>query len=99
MAYALFLICSALVLLESCAETPPENVEWFCHTLHEVRSLNALPPNLQMALGVGHSGLEGIADGNGKFNQTDVVDSELPMRRFLVAGLGADTALVAIEHG
>ena len=43
--------------------------------------------------------MDGIADRNGKYNPTDVVDSSLPMRRFLVAGLDGDTTLVAIEHG
>jgi hypothetical protein len=37
--------------------------------------------------------------GKGKYNPTDVVDSSLPMRRFLVAGLDANATLVAIEHG
>jgi hypothetical protein len=95
----LLLTCSALSLLESCAETPPASVEWAGHTFREVRTLSALPPSLQTALGVGRLGLEGIADRDGKFNPTDVVDSKLPMRRLLVAGLEGDTALVAIEHG
>jgi hypothetical protein len=43
--------------------------------------------------------MEGIADRTGKYNSTDVVDSRLPMRRFLIAGLDADSALLAIEHG
>ena len=43
--------------------------------------------------------LDGIADRNGKYNPTDVVDVRLPMRRFVVVGLDGDATLVAIEHG
>jgi hypothetical protein len=95
----------AAVLLESCGQTPatPENrqetVEWAGHALREVSTLGALPPGLQAVLGVGNHGLDGIADRDGKYNPTDVVDSKLPMRRFLVAGLDHDAALIAIEHG
>jgi hypothetical protein len=92
-------MCSALMLLASCTETPPESLEWAGHELREVRSLSALPSNVQTALGVGRPGLGGIADRNGKFNSTDVVDSKSPMRRLLVAGLEGNTALVALEHG
>src|SRR6266850_4808745 len=48
---ALLLTCSALSLLESCAETPPASVEWAGHTFREIRTLSALPPSLQTALG------------------------------------------------
>ena len=96
-------VCSAAILGSSCAkpgtEKSQERIQWAGHELREVRSLRQLPPPVQMALGVGISGLEGIADRNGKYNPTDVVDSRLPMRRFLIAGVDADSALVAIERG
>ncbi|MEO8100479.1 MAG: hypothetical protein ABI811_22460 [Acidobacteriota bacterium] len=69
------------------------------HALREVTALRELPPGVQTALGVGALGLDGIADRGEKYNPTDVVDSSLPMRRFVVAGLDGDSALVAIEHG
>jgi len=87
------------MVFDSCSENPPATVEWSGHKLREVRSLSALPRNLQSTLDVGRSGLDGIADRDEKFNPTDVVDSRLPMRRFLVAGLEDDSALVAIERG
>jgi len=90
-----------LLLLESCAEPPvsQESIGWAGHRFHEVRTLKELPTDVQVALGVGTSGLEGIADRKGKYNPTDVIDSSLPMRRFLVAGIDGDATLVALEHG
>jgi hypothetical protein len=67
--------------------------------LREVKSLRELPAGVQAALGVGKSALDGIADRGAQYNATDVVDSRLPMRRFLVGGLDNRTALVAVEHG
>jgi hypothetical protein len=67
--------------------------------LIEARSLEALPPQLNSLLGRDRGDLEGIADRNGKFNVTDVVDNKLPMRRFVLAGLSASCAIVAVERG
>src|SRR2546425_9391173 len=67
--------------------------------LTEARSLEALAPQLNSLLGRDRDGLEGIADRNGKFNVTDVVDNKLPMRRFVLAGLSASCAIVAVERG
>ena len=67
--------------------------------LTEAHSLEILPAQLNSLLGRDRSGLEGIADRNGKFNVTDVVDNKLPMRRFVLAGLSASCAIVAVERG
>ncbi len=67
--------------------------------LTEAHSLEILPPQLNSLLGRDRRGLEGIADRNGKFNVTDVVDNKLPMRRFVLAGLSASCAIVAVERG
>jgi len=67
--------------------------------LTEARSLDTLPPQLNSLLGRDRGGFEGIADRNGKFNVTDVVDSSLPMRRFVLGGLSASCAIVAVERG
>ena len=67
--------------------------------LTEARSLEALPLQLNSLLGRDRGGLEGIAERNGKFNVTDVVDDKLPMRRFILAGLSASCAIVAVERG
>src|SRR5580658_6423295 len=101
----ILLIYATFTLVGLCTQTPTvpaksqERIQWAGHALSEVRTLQELPPDLQAVLGVGTPGMEGIADRNGKYNPTDVIDSSLPMRRFLVAGLDGDTALVAVEHG
>src|SRR5579872_1831801 len=97
--FAILVTCSVPMLFDSCSEKPSETVEWSGHKLRGVRSLSGLPRNLQTTLDLGRAGLDGIADRDGKFNPTDVVDSRLPMRRFLVAGLDGDQALVAVERG
>src|SRR4051795_13221381 len=94
----ILLIYATVALVESGAQTPAalaksqERIQWAGHALSEVRTVQELPPGLQAVLGVGTPGMEGIADRNGKYNPTDDVDSGLPMRRFLVAGLDGDTA-------
>ena len=103
--YKLQLACVTVALIESCAKAPTvaqksqERIQWAGRALREVTTLRELPPGVQAALGVGTPGLDGIADRNGKYNPTDDMDSRLPMRRFLIAGLDGDSALVAIEHG
>src|SRR5712664_2529979 len=67
--------------------------------LTEAHSLDVLPAPLHSLLPFDRRGLEGIADRNGKFNVTDVVDNKLPMRRFVLAGLSASCAIVAVERG
>jgi len=91
------LLCA--VFITSCVQDHTETVQWEGHALHEVRSLSALPASIQSALGVGRQVMEGVAERGGPFNVTDVVDSNLPMRRFLVAGIENDLALIALEHG
>lgn len=97
--------CTALLTLISCAkppatsETGEQRVEWAGRKFREVTALRALPPGVQTVLGVGKPGLDGIADPGGKYNITDVVDSKLPMRRFLIGGVDDNAALVALERG
>jgi len=68
-------------------------------SLAEVRTLDALPREVNELLGRSKSGLDGIADRGKPFNTTDVVDSRLPMRRLIVAGSSLSFVLVAYEHG
>lgn len=75
------------------------HVEWAGHVLYEVKTLKALPQNLRTILGVEKTGLDGIADRDGRYNATDAVDPNLPWRRFIVAGMDGDAALIAVEHG
>jgi hypothetical protein len=81
------------------SESTSSTIRWQGHVLQEVRSLGQVPVVLQAALGAGQPGLGGVADRGQPFNHTDVVDQQLPMRRFLVAGHDGRTWLVAVEHG
>ena len=67
--------------------------------LTEARSLEKLPSQLSSLLGRGRPGVDGLADRDGNFNVTDVVDDKLPMRRFVLGGFNDNCALVAIERG
>jgi hypothetical protein len=67
--------------------------------LREVRSLNGLPGELRRLLPERSTGLDGIADSGGDYNVTDVVDPKLPMRRFSLAAVGDDCAVIAVERG
>lgn len=78
-------------------ETKPGGVD--TPSLTEVLSLSQLPPGLAVAIGRRKIGLEGIADVQEPFNSTDAVDSRVPLRRFIVGGLSAKSALVAYEQG
>jgi hypothetical protein len=70
-----------------------EQVSWT-----EAQSLRELPAGIQALLGVG-LGLAGIADRGETFNETDVTDDSMPRRRFVLAVLSGDTAMVALEQG
>src|ERR1700722_19809418 len=65
----------------------------------EVRSLKALPIQLRHLLPGATSGPDGIADRGGRFNVTDVIDHDLPMRRFVLAAVGTSCAVIAVEYG
>jgi hypothetical protein len=65
----------------------------------EVRSLDKLPNPLRRLLPNSTSGLNGIADRGDRFNATDVVDDDLPMRRFSLAAVGTTCAVIAVEYG
>ncbi len=65
----------------------------------EVGSLALLPAAIQDSLGARRAGAEGIAERGARFNTTDVVQPGLPMRRFVIAGLAPDAAIVAYERG
>jgi hypothetical protein len=67
--------------------------------LVEVRSLAALPAAIRHLLPSATSGLDGIADHGGDFNVTDVVNQNLPMRRFTLAGVQTTCAVIAVEYG
>jgi hypothetical protein len=95
---ALFIAVSAA--MAACqSEHVPLTVEWRGHSLQELRALADLPAVIQSGLGVGRPGLDGVAERGQPFNATDVVDEDLPLRRFLAAGREGDTWLVALERG
>src|ERR1700761_8678389 len=63
-----------------------------------IRTLKQLPPEVDVFLI--NDGPKGIADRNGEFNPTDVVeDASVPMRRFVIAALSTERLIVEIEHG
>ena len=72
---------------------------WEGREFVEVGSLASLPAAIQDSLGAQRTGAEGIADRGARFNTTDVIQPGLPMRRFVVAGLAPDAAIVAYERG
>ena len=65
----------------------------------EIRTLEALPREVDTQLGLHHGGAAGIADRNEAFNRTDNAASQLPMRHFIVGGASPTAVLVAYEQG
>jgi hypothetical protein len=80
---------------------PPTYAEDRCNgaSVTEVRSLEALPNQLRHLLPSSTSGVDGMADRGGRFNATDVIVHDWPMRRFVLAAVGASCAVVAVEYG
>jgi hypothetical protein len=88
---------SALPLCATPAEERPGGVDG--SSLVEVRRLSELPSGAATALGWQKAGLEGMADAGGQFNSTNIVDSRLPLRRFISGGANANSALIGYEEG
>jgi hypothetical protein len=65
----------------------------------EVRSLDELPKQLRHLLPSSTTGVDGIADRDGRFNATDVIVHDWPMRRFVLAAVGTSCAVIAVEYG
>jgi hypothetical protein len=80
---------------------PPTYAEDRCSggAVTEVRSLEALPDQLRHLFPSATSGVDGIADRSGRFNATDVIVHDWPMRRFVLAAVGTSCAIVAVEYG
>lgn len=89
----------ALLTLSACEPRSAASVAWDGHEFVEVGSLASLPAAIQDSLGARRAGAEGIAERGARFNTTEVVEPGLPMRRFVIAGLAPDAALVAYERG
>ena len=64
----------------------------------EAQSLRELPAGIQALLGVG-LGADGIADRGEDFNEGDVRADNMPTRRFALAVVHGDVAMVAVEQG
>ena len=60
-----------------------------------IHSIAALPQGLASLLAEGPSKTKVIADRNGPFNKTDVVDPILPMRRFVIGAQTLDVRFAA----
>lgn len=63
----------------------------------EVTSLAGLPAQIQADFGVGRQDV--ISDRGGPFEPGCVMVPGTPAQRFMLAALGADTAVVAVEYG
>jgi hypothetical protein len=68
-------------------------------SLVEVGSIEGLPADVKKILGRQKTGVEGIADKWDRFNATDVINNQLPMRRFITGGASPSSAVVAYEQG
>ena len=88
---------TALPLYAAVSEEYPGGIDG--RSLVEVRRLCELPNGVATALGWQKVGLEGIAETGGQFNSTDIVDSRLPLRRFITGGASKNFALVGYEEG
>jgi hypothetical protein len=88
-----------LAFSSACEPKATTSVAWNGREFVEVGSLALLPAAIQDELGAQRAGAEGIAERGARFNTTDVVEPGLPMRRFVVAGVAPDAALVAYERG
>jgi len=86
-----FLLVASLC---SCGCSPPaRSVTWQGRHWVEATSLRSVPADVVTAIGG-----EPIADRGQPFNPSDVFNG-LPARRFLLAGIGPDEAIVAVERG
>jgi hypothetical protein len=65
----------------------------------EIVSLSGLPAALRTLLPRPERGMDGIADRGSRFNATDVRGNALPSRRFALAAVFGDCAVIAIEYG
>jgi hypothetical protein len=90
-----------LVFFSAFFVAPPTYAEDRCNgaAVTEVRSLEALPNQLRQLLPSSTSGVDGMADRGGRFNATDVIVHDWPMRRFVLAAIGTSCAVVAVEYG
>ena len=90
--------CALLYAALSASATPvPTGCEGATFT--ESRSVAALPNEVSIILGRDRVGPEGIADYGQAFNASDVVKTELPMRRLYLAALSDNCIFVAVERG
>ena len=96
--------CSFIVIVLAFSAffvAPPTYAEDRCNgtAVTEALSLEALPYQLRHLLPSSTSGVDGMADRGGRFNATDVVVHDWPMRRFVLAAVGTSCAVVALEYG
>lgn len=89
------LVCMSLLA----SSTWARSADWNKLHFTEVRTLAALPAPARQALSADGSGTTGIAEKGARYNSTDVLNPALPRRRFLVAGVDGDNALIALEIG
>jgi hypothetical protein len=97
---SVLLLATALAVLPMSAypeEMKPGGVD--TRSLEEVRWLSELPDVLAASIGGQKPGREGIVDVKEQFNSAGAASSPLPLRRFIVGGVSARSALLAYEQG
>jgi hypothetical protein len=98
MRFALGFVVVAGLALGACPRAPAGEDDGAAGW-EEAQSLRELPAGIQALLGVGLGAAGGIADRGERFNVSDVAGDNLPMRRFALAIVHGDTAVVALEQG
>jgi hypothetical protein len=98
-ALAAYLLTALLIALATPIAAADMSFPVDTGTLVEVRSIEGLPTDVKKILGRQKTGVDGIADKWEKFNTTDVIYDQLPMRRFIAGGSGPSSAVVAYEQG
>lgn len=95
-----------LLTIAACAGALPDSVEpaplaqgLLDSDYRIVHRVADLPAPLIEALSSRLRTIPLMADPGGRFNETDVIDSSLPMRRLVFAGLSEKQAFVHYEHG
>ena len=97
--WAITLLTGALIFFPPRPTLADTDLPFSTYNFVEVRTLAALPREVTAMLGWHKSGVQGIADAQGKFNAIEAADSQLPQRRFVVGGASTAAALVAYEQG
>jgi len=91
--------CALFVLSSASAFGADTRLPFDSRALVEVHSLDAIPKDVIRLLDWHRGGPDGIAERSDKFNASGAVDSDLPPRRFITAGVSATAVVMIYEQG